>query len=92
MMRPLRTVYYDNTRCRDEDVILVTHGSNRNEIIPNIVRRLSSGKESAVLVESYDEDTAELLAVVTYKVGRTIHVSFHANVGHPICITNIQES
>lgn len=86
-MRNLVTTYYGPGRKRP--VTKTTRGSRREEILPNICRNLTRNAYGAVVAECHDEETGELLLVVTYWIGAKLAVVFEQDVTHPICITNI---
>lgn len=88
-MRNLITTYHGPGR--KHPVVKTTRGSNRDEILPNICRHMTRNDYGAVVAECHDEDTGELLLVVTYWIGTKLQVMFEADVTKPICITNIKE-
>jgi hypothetical protein len=84
-MRPIQTTYYGPGR--KKPVVKVTHGSNRHEILPNIMRRLTQNLDGATVVEVIDvENHGELLLVVTMFPGESIRVAFK-KATHPVLVT-----
>lgn len=94
--RTLITTYYKPGKGAKKDIIRVTRGSNRDEIVPNISRAMTTGRYHmdnlyAGLAISEDGETGELLCVATYKPGESFKVKFVGDVTNPICITDIPE-
>lgn len=93
----LVTTYYAHaTKGRHKVKIKVTRGSNRDEIVPNIARMMTSGRASkdglyAYVAETIDEETMELLCVAKYDMGNKFHVLFESDVTRPICVMDIPE-
>ena len=82
-MRNLTTTYLGPKHA----TLKITRGSNREEILPNICRHMTRNDYSANVAECHDEDTGELLLVVTYFLGKKLTVAFEGDVKNPICIT-----
>jgi hypothetical protein len=90
--RSIQTTYYGPGKGRKKPVVKVTHGSNRHEILPNIMRRLTQNLDGAVVVEAIDlENHNELLAVVTMWPGDQIRTVLKGDVTRPIFATHFKE-
>lgn len=87
MSRTLVTTYFGPGRARP--TVRTTRGSRREEVLPNICRHMTRNDYGAVVAECHDEETAELLLVVTYFIGKKLNVAFEADASNPICITEI---
>lgn len=86
-MRLIQTTYYGPGRKKVP--VKITRGSNRHEILPNIMRRLTQNLDGAVVVEAIDLEYHELLLVVTMFPGESIRVVFKKAV-HPVLVTNYE--
>jgi hypothetical protein len=83
-IRTLQTTYYGPGR--KKPVVRVTHGSNRHEALPNIMRRMTQNLDGATVAEVVDTDYGELLLVVTMFPGESIRVAFK-KATHPVLVT-----
>jgi hypothetical protein len=86
-MRPFQTTYYGPGRGKKKPIVKITYGSNRHEILPNIMRRLTQNLDGAVVVETIDVEYGELLLVVTMFPGEAIRVAFK-KATHPVLVTH----
>jgi hypothetical protein len=89
--RTIQTTYYGPGRGKKKPVVRVTYGSNRHEILPNIMRRLTQNLDGAVVVEVIDQEYGELLLVVTMWPGESIRVVFKQDVKNPVLCTNFSK-
>lgn len=85
--RTIKTTYYGPGRGKNKPVLKTTMGSNRDEIGPNIMRHMTRNDYGSVVAEAYDIETAELLLVATYEIGRKFQTVFEADVSNPVCVT-----
>lgn len=92
MSRNLKTTYYgSNDPGSPKSILRTTYGSNRVEVIPNIMRRLTQNLDGAVVVECVDMDNAdELIAVATMWPGQEPRVPFVGDVKLPKFLTDLE--
>lgn len=88
-IRTLKTTYYGPGRGKDKPIVKVTHSSRRIEALPSVCRHMQANDYGAVVAMVHDEETAELLLVVTYTIGSKLQVVFEADVKNPVCLTDI---
>lgn len=86
-MRTLITTYYGPRKA----VLKKTRGSRIEELLPNIMRHFTRNDYGATVAESIDEETGELLFVVSYRIGEKLQVVFERDVKRPVCVTDIPE-
>lgn len=93
MSRALKTTYYGhNDPGSPKSILKTTWGSNRVEVLPNIMRRLTQNLDGAVVVETIDTDNHdELVMVVTMWPGEEIKVPYVGDVKHPKFLTDLEK-
>lgn len=89
-MRNLITTYYGPGR--NKEVVKTNRSSRREEALPTICRHLTMNSYGATVAELIDGDTAELLLVVTYKMGERLQVVFEQDVTKPVCVTQTSQN
>lgn len=92
MARSLKTTYYGPSQPGSpKSIMRTTWGTNRVEVLPNIMRRLTQNLDGAVVVECIDTDNSdELIMVVTMWPGEEIKVPFVGDVKLPKFLTNLE--
>lgn len=85
-MRNIETTYYGPGRGKNKPIVMVTRGSRRHEIAPNILRRMTQNLDGAVVAEAVDLEYGELLMVVTMFPGEAIRIAFK-KATHPVLVT-----
>lgn len=87
MNRTLITTYYGPGK--HKPVVKTTRSSIRDEVGPNVLRHMTRNDYGAVVAVVHDCETAELLLVATYAIGKKFQVVFESDVKNPVCITDI---
>ena len=87
--RTLKTTYFGPGK--GKPVVKTTRSSRREEALPSVCRHMTQNHYGATVASVHDEETGELLLVVTYRIGERLQVVFEGNAKHPVCITNIEE-
>ncbi|MGZ8887998.1 MAG: hypothetical protein ACXW1D_00400 [Halobacteriota archaeon] len=87
--RTLKTIYFGPGR--GKPVVKTTRSSRRDEALPSVCRHMTQNDYGATVASVHDEETGELLLVVTYKMGERLQVVFEGDVKNPVCITDIEE-
>lgn len=90
--RTLVTTYYGPGKGSNKPVVKITRGLHRDELVPNISRKMVQNAYGAVVAEAVDDETGELLLVCTYAIGARFAVIFEADVTNPVCVTDIPKS
>jgi len=93
-MRNLITTYYgpaSGKHGKHKEVVKTNRSSRREEALPTAIRHLTLNSYGATVAEVVDDDTAELLLVVTYKMGERLQVVFEQDVTKPVCVTTFKD-
>jgi hypothetical protein len=87
--RNITTVYYGPSNNRDihkKPIVKRTRSSVIENALPNAVRHMAQNDYGATVCSIEDDDTGQLLGVITYKIGETLKVHFEADVDRPLCL------